>query len=66
MNAAELSALLGVIGTVVSLAEKYGPEMYETVIRAIEQTKSGNGPTDADLVALFEKCRADNAAIQAV
>ncbi|MFT8896254.1 MAG: hypothetical protein ABF968_04745 [Acetobacter sp.] len=65
MNAAEISALLGVVGTVVSLAEKYGPEVYTTVINAFEQTKSGSGPTDAQLEEIFAKVKADNAAIQA-
>lgn len=65
MIAAEISAILGVVGTVVSLAEKYGPQAYDTVVSAIEQSRSGTGPSDADIAALFAKCQADNAAIQA-
>mgnify|MGYP001265807150 len=65
MTAAEISAILGVVGTVVSLAEKYGPQAYDTVVSAIEQSRSGTGPSDADIAALFAKCQADNAAIQA-
>lgn len=64
MTAAEISAILGVVGTVVTLAEKYGPEAYETVLSAIEQSKSGTGPTTAEIEAIFAKCKADNAAIQ--
>lgn len=51
-------------GEVVELAEKYGPEIYTTIIAAIEQSKSGTGPTDADIQAIIAKCVADNAAIQ--
>ncbi|CEF53240.1 hypothetical protein [Acetobacter ghanensis] len=65
MTAAEISAILGIVGTVVSLAEKYGPEAYNTVLSAIEQSKSGTGPSDADIAAIFAKCQADNTAIQA-
>ncbi|MDN7351030.1 hypothetical protein [Acetobacter senegalensis] len=65
MNAAELSAILGVVTTVAGLAEKYGPEVYETVKSALEQSRSSTGPTGDDLKALFAKCQADNAAIQA-
>ena len=65
MNAAEISAILGVVGTVVELAEKYGPEVYETVKQAIEQSKSKTGPSVEDIQAIFAKCKADNAAIQA-
>ncbi|WP_025828737.1 hypothetical protein [Acetobacter okinawensis] len=65
MTAAEISAILGVVGTVVSLAEKYGPQAYDTVMSAIEQSRSGTGPSDADIAALFAKCQADNVAIQA-
>ncbi|PAK77845.1 hypothetical protein [Acetobacter fabarum] len=57
-------AILGVVGEVVELAEKYGPEIYTTVVAAIEQSKSGTGPTDADIQAIIAKCVADNAAIQ--
>lgn len=57
-------AILGVVGEVVELAEKYGPEIYTTIIAAIEQSKSGSGPTDADIQAIIAKCVADNAAIQ--
>ncbi|MCP1212321.1 hypothetical protein [Acetobacter okinawensis] len=64
MTAAEISAILGVVGTVVSLAEKYGPQAYDTVLSAIEQSRSGTGPSDADIAALFAKCQADNVAIQ--
>lgn len=64
MTAAEISAILGVVGTVITLAEKYGPEAYETVLSAIEQSKSGTGPTTAEIEAIFAKCKADNAAIQ--
>ncbi|OUI97613.1 hypothetical protein [Acetobacter sp. DsW_54] len=65
MTAAEISVILGIVGTVVSLAEKYGPEAYDTVLSAIAQSKSGTGPSDADIAALFAKSQADNAAIQA-
>lgn len=65
MNAEAITAIIGVAGTVVSLAEKYGPEIYETVIEAIKQSKSTTGPTVAEIQAIFEKCKADNAAIQA-
>ncbi|MFT8469172.1 MAG: hypothetical protein ABF976_11305 [Acetobacter syzygii] len=64
MTAAEISAILGVVGTVVSLAEKYGPQAYDTVLNAIEQSRNSTGPTDADIAAIFAKCQADNAAIQ--
>lgn len=64
MNAAEISAILGVVGTVAGLAEKYGPEVYETVKEALEQSKSKTGPTVADIEAIFAKCKADNTAIQ--
>ncbi|ASC05605.1 hypothetical protein S101468_01347 [Acetobacter pasteurianus subsp. pasteurianus] len=64
MNAAEASAILGVVGAVAGLAEKYGPEVYETVKQAIEQSKSKTGPSVADIQAIFAKCKADNAAIQ--
>jgi hypothetical protein len=57
-------AILGVVGEVVELAEKYGPEIYATIIAAIEQSKSGTGPTDADIQAIIAKCVADNTAIQ--
>ncbi|WP_244896523.1 hypothetical protein [Acetobacter fabarum] len=62
--AAASGAILGVVGEVVELAEKYGPEIYATIIAAIEQSKSGTGPTDADIQAIIAKCVADNAAIQ--
>lgn len=65
MNTAEISAILGVVSTVGVLAEKYGPEIYETVKDAIEQSKNGTGPTVADIEAIFAKCKADNEAIQA-
>lgn len=64
MNAAAITAIVGVAGTVLELAEKYGPEVYDTVINAIEQTKSGTGPTTAEIEAIFAKCKADNEAIQ--
>lgn len=64
MKTEELGAILDVVGTVVELAEKYGPEVYETVKQAIEQSKSKTGPTVADIEAIFAKCKADNAAIQ--
>ncbi|WP_349934548.1 hypothetical protein [Acetobacter sp. A11-2] len=64
MNAAETSAILGVVTTVAGLAERYGPEVYETVKQAIEQSKSKTGPSVADIQAIFAKCKADNAAIQ--
>ena len=64
MTAAEISAILGVVGTVVTLAEKYGPETYDTVVSALQQSKSGTGPTTAEIEAIFAKCKADNAAIQ--
>lgn len=64
MNAAAITAIIGVAGTVLELAEKYGPEVYDTVINAIEQTKSGTGPTAAEIEAIFAKCKADNEAIQ--
>jgi hypothetical protein len=64
MTAAEISAILGVVGTVVTLAEKYGPEAYDTVVSALQQSKSGTGPTTAEIEAIFAKCKADNAAIQ--
>ncbi|MFT8586824.1 hypothetical protein [Acetobacter papayae] len=62
--AAAAGAILGVVGEVVELAEKYGPEIYTTIIAAIEQSRSGNGPSDADIQAIIAKCVADNAAIQ--
>lgn len=65
MTPAEISAVLGVVATVVGLAEKYGPEVYETVTSALEQSKSKTGPTADQIAALFAKCTADNAAIQA-
>lgn len=34
-------------------------------MQAVEQTKSGTGPTAADIEAIYAKCKADNAAIQA-
>lgn len=63
-TAAAISAILGVVGTVVELAEKYGPEIYDAVVKAIEQTKSGTGPTDADLAAIIATAKANNDAIQ--
>ena len=63
--AAAASAILAVVGEVVGLAEKYGPETYTTVVNAIQQTMSSTGPTVADIEAIFAKCQADNAAIQA-
>lgn len=62
--AAAAGAILGVVGEVVDLAEKYGPEIYTTIITAIEQSRSGTGPSDADIQAIIAKCVADNAAIQ--
>ena len=64
MNAAEISAILGVVGTVAGLAEKYGPEVYETVKEALEQSKSKTGPSITEIQAIFAKCKADNTAIQ--
>lgn len=64
MNATEISAIMGVVGTVAGLAEKYGPEVYETVKEALEQSKSKTGPSVADIQTIFAKCQADNAAIQ--
>ena len=64
MTAAEISTILGIAGTLVTLAEKYGPEAYDTVVNMIEQLKSGDGPTAAEIEALFAKCKADNDAIQ--
>ncbi|GBR56374.1 hypothetical protein AA18889_0609 [Acetobacter senegalensis DSM 18889] len=64
MNAAEISTILGVVGTVAGLAEKYGPEVYETVKEALEQSKSKTGPNVADIQDIFAKCKADNTAIQ--
>lgn len=58
------TAILGVVGEVAALAEKYGPETYATVISAIQQTMSSTGPSVADIEAIFAKCQADNAAIQ--
>lgn len=65
MNTAAISAILGIAGTVVTLAEKYGPEIYDTVVEAINQSKSSDGPTVAEIEAIFAKCKADNEAIQA-
>ena len=64
MTTSEISAILGVVGTVAGLAEKYGPEVYETVREALEQSKSKTGPSVEDIKAIFAKCKADNAAIQ--
>lgn len=64
MNAAEISTILSIAGTIVSLAEKYGPEIYETIINAIKQTRSGTGPTIAEIQKIFEKCKIDNETIQ--
>ena len=63
--ASAASAILAVVGEIVELAEKYGPETYTTVVSAIKQTMSSTGPTVADIEAIFAKCQADNAAIQA-
>lgn len=65
MTAAEISTILGIAGTLVTLAEKYGPEAYDTVVNMIEQLKSGDGPTAAQIEEIFAKCKADNDAIQA-
>lgn len=64
MNAAEISTILGVVGTVAGLAEKYGPEVYETVKEALEQSKSKTGPSITEIQAIFAKCKADNTTIQ--
>ncbi|MCH4092049.1 hypothetical protein [Acetobacter sp.] len=53
MNTAEISALLGTLGAVVSLAEKYGPEVYTTVINAFGQTKRGTGLTSIPSTCLL-------------
>ncbi|MFT9458457.1 MAG: hypothetical protein ABF611_02735 [Acetobacter orientalis] len=48
-----------------TLAEKYGPEVYQTVVDTINQSKSADGPTVAEIEAIFAKRKADNDAIQA-
>ncbi|GCE79527.1 hypothetical protein [Komagataeibacter oboediens] len=65
MDAAELSAIVSGATTVIGLIEKYGPEAWTTIVQAVEQTKSGTGPTASDIEAIYAKCKADNAAIQA-
>ncbi|MBS0981162.1 MULTISPECIES: hypothetical protein [Acetobacter] len=64
MNTAALTALLSLASTLVSLAEQYGPEIYTTFLQAVEQSKSGTGPTADEIRIIFEKCKADNASIQ--
>lgn len=64
MNPTELGLIISVLSTVAGLAEKYGPEVYETVITALSVSKSTNGPTLDQISAILDKCKADNEAIQ--
>lgn len=64
MTEAELTSILGIAATVATLAEKYGPEVYDTVKSAIDETLSKTGPTKASIQEIYEKCLADNQAIQ--
>ena len=65
MDAAEIGAIASAASTVLALIEKYGPEAWATVKEAIETSKSTTGPTLAEIEAIYAKCKADNAAIQA-
>jgi hypothetical protein len=48
----------------VEAAEKCGPEIYATILTAVERSRSGTGPSNADTQAIIAVCVADNAAIQ--
>lgn len=64
MTEAEITSILGIVATVAGLAEKYGPEVYETVKTAIDESLSKTGPTKSSIQEIYEKCLADNQAIQ--
>ena len=66
LNTTGVGLAISAISTVVGLAEKYGTEIYDTVIDAIKELKSTTGPTTAEIDAIFAKCKADNDAIQAM
>ena len=65
MDTAEISAIVNGASTVISLIEKYGPDAWTTIKTAVEDTVSSGGPSAADIEAIYAKCKADNAAIQA-
>lgn len=65
MNATEIGLAISAISTISGLAEKFGPDIYDTVIGAIKALKSTSAPTTAEIEAIFAKCKADNDAIQA-
>ncbi|RBM07744.1 hypothetical protein [Novacetimonas cocois] len=65
MDAEEIGAIASAASAVLALIEKYGPEAWETIREAVETTTSGTGPSVAQVEAIYARCRADNAAIQA-
>ncbi|MBY4639241.1 hypothetical protein K6L44_04325 [Gluconacetobacter entanii] len=62
---AVLNAIVNGTSLVLGLIEKYGPEAWTTIKTAVEDTVSSGGPIAADIEAIYARCKADNAAIQA-
>ncbi|MCE2578010.1 hypothetical protein [Gluconacetobacter entanii] len=65
MDAAEIGAIASAASAVLALIEKYGPEAWATIKKAVENTKSTTGPALTEIKAIYAKCKADNSAIQA-
>ena len=65
MDVTEIGAIASAASAVLALIEKYGPEAWVTIKEAVETTKSTTGPTLAEIEAIYARCKADNAAIQA-
>ncbi|EFG83713.1 hypothetical protein IFJ82_06265 [Novacetimonas hansenii] len=65
MDVTEIGAIASAASAVLALIEKYGPEAWATIKEAVETTKSTTGPTLAEIEAIYTRCKADNAAIQA-
>lgn len=65
MNPTEVSEIISVASFALGLIEKYGMSAWLTLKEAIEATKDKDGPTTEQIEAIYNKCVADNAAIQA-
>lgn len=64
LSTAEIGEILSAASSAVGLIEKYGEDAWETIKTAVETTKASGGPTAAQIDAIYQKCVADNAAIQ--
>ncbi|MBE7619330.1 hypothetical protein NO263_09905 [Gluconacetobacter entanii] len=65
MDATEIGAIASAASAVLALIEKYGPDVWTTIKEAVETSTSTTGPTVAEIEAIYARCKADNAAIQA-